>query len=149
MGNAKRVSEQLSAAGQLTPDQLQQAEQQGFKSVLNLRSPGEAGYLSDEQQQSEAAGLQYASVPLTPSEPNQELVEKALQEIERLPKPVLVHCGAGARAGAIALIATAVQDNLTYEQIVQQAQELELNLDQPHLKQFLLDRYTGVVAEQS
>ncbi len=61
MGNAKRVSEQLSAAGQLTPDQLQQAEQQGFKSVLNLRSPGEAGYLSDEQQQSEAAGLRIES----------------------------------------------------------------------------------------
>ncbi len=117
--------------------------------MLNLRSPGEAGYLSDEQQQSEAARLQYASVPLTPSEPNQELVEKALQEIENLPKPVLIHCGAGARAGAIALIATAVQDNLTYEQIVQQAQELELSLDQPHLKQFLLDRYTGVVAEKS
>jgi uncharacterized protein (TIGR01244 family) len=148
MENAKRVSDQLSAAGQVTPEQLQQAQREGFKSVLNLRSPGEAGYLSDEQQQSEAAGLQYASVSLTLSEPNQDLVEKALEEIENLPKPVLVHCGAGARAGAIALIATAVQEGLSHEQIAQQAQELGLSLYQPHLKQFLLDRYTGVVAEK-
>lgn len=149
MQNVKRVSDRLSATGQVSPDQLQQAVQEGFKSVLNLRSPGEAGYLSDEQQQSEAAGLHYASVALTPSEPDRELVEKALQEIENLPKPVLVHCGAGARAGGIALIATALQEGLTYEAIAQKAQELGLTLDQPHLKQFILDRYTGVVAEKS
>jgi protein tyrosine phosphatase (PTP) superfamily phosphohydrolase (DUF442 family) len=31
MKDAKRVSAQLSAAGQVTPEQLQQAEQEGFK----------------------------------------------------------------------------------------------------------------------
>jgi uncharacterized protein (TIGR01244 family) len=147
MGNTKKISDELSAAGQVTPEQLQQAAQDGFKSVLNLRSSDEAGYLSDEQQQSEAAGLQYASVPLKASEPNQKLVEKAIREIEDLPKPIWVHCGAGLRAGAIALIATATQEGLTHEQITEKARELGLSLDQPHLKQFLLDRYTGVALE--
>lgn len=91
MADAKKISDELSAAGQVTTEQLQQAAQEGFKSVLNLRSPDEAGYLSDEQQQAEAAGLEYASVPLKASEPNEELVEEALREIENLPKPVLVH----------------------------------------------------------
>jgi uncharacterized protein (TIGR01244 family) len=149
MGNTKKVSDELSTAGQVTPEQLQQAAQEGFKSVLNLRSPDETGYLSDEEQQVEAAGLQYAGVPVQISEPDHKQVEEAIQEIENLPKPVLVHCGAGARATAIALIATATQKGLTHEQITQKAQELGLNLDQPHLKQFLLDKYTGVIAEQS
>lgn len=131
MKNVKKVSDELSAAGQVTPEELQQAAQFGFKSVLNLRSPLEPGYLSDEEQQSAAAGLHYASIPLEASKPNQALTEEAIREIESLPKPVLLHCGAGARATGIALIATAIQEGLTHEEISQKAQELGLNLDQP------------------
>ncbi|MDZ7964683.1 MAG: sulfur transferase domain-containing protein [Nostoc sp. DedSLP03] len=141
MSNTKKVSEDLSAAPQLTSEELKQAAQEGFKSVLNLRSPDEAGFLSDEQQQAEAAGLQYANVPLKPSEANQEQTELAIQEIENLAKPILIHCAAGARAGGIALIANAISEGLTYEEISQKAQELGLNLEQPHLKQFLLEKY--------
>ncbi|WP_414519074.1 beta-lactamase hydrolase domain-containing protein [Nostoc sp. PCC 9305] len=141
MSNTKKVSDDLSAAGQPTSEELKQAAQEGFKSVLNLRSPDEAGFLSDEQQQAQAAGLQYANIPLKPSEANQEQTELAIQEIENLPKPILIHCAAGARAGGIALIANAISEGLTYEEISQKAQELGLNLEQPHLKQFLLEKY--------
>lgn len=149
MSNTKKVSDDLSVAGQVTPEQLQQAAQEGFKSVINLRSPNEAGFVSDEQQQAQAVGLQYANVPLKPSEPNQELTELAIQEIENLPKPILIHCAGGARAGGIALIATAINEGLTYEQITQKATELGLNLEQPHLKQFLLDKYIAKQADKS
>lgn len=148
MAESKKVSDHLSFAGQVTPEQLQDAAQAGFKSVLNLRSPDEAGFLSDEQQQAEAAGLEYAHVPLRPTEPNQELTSAAIQEIENLPKPVLIHCAAGARAGGIALIATAIDEGLTYEQITQKATELGINLEQPHVKQFLLDKYIAKQANQ-
>ncbi|MEH2233227.1 MAG: sulfur transferase domain-containing protein [Nostoc sp.] len=141
MSNTKKVSDDLSAAGQLTSEELKQAAQEGFKSVLNLRSPDEAGFFSDEQQQAQAAGLQYANVPLKPTEANQEQTELAIQEIENLPKPILIHCAAGARASGIALIANAISEGLTYEEISQKAQELGLNLEQPHLKQFLLEKY--------
>ncbi|MEH1813216.1 MAG: sulfur transferase domain-containing protein [Nostoc sp.] len=141
MSNTKKVSDDLSAAGQLTSEELKQAAQEGFKSVLNLRSPDEAGFLSDQQQQAQAAGLQYANIPLKPSEANQEQTELAIQEIDNLPKPILIHCAAGARAGGIALIANAISEGLTYEEISQKAQELGLNLEQPHLKQFLLEKY--------
>ncbi|BAY10099.1 glutathione S-transferase N-terminal domain-containing protein [Calothrix sp. NIES-2098] len=133
----KKVSEELSSAGQITPEQLQQAAKQGFQSVLNLRSPDEQGFFNDEQQHAQAAGLNYANIPINPAQANQELVEKAIWEIDNLPKPILVHCAAGARATAIALIANASQQQLTPEEIKLKAQELGLNLDQPHLKQFL------------
>ncbi|HEY9799645.1 MAG TPA: sulfur transferase domain-containing protein [Leptolyngbyaceae cyanobacterium] len=137
MANIKKVSDNLSIAGQVSPEELQQAANEGFKSVLNLRFPDEAGFLTDEQQQVEAAGLEYANIPVKPSEANPELTQKAVQEIDNLPKPILVHCAGGARAGGIALIAEAINQGLTYEQIVQKAQEIGINLEQPHLKQFL------------
>ena len=148
MENAKKVSDELSATGQITPEQLKQAEAAGFKSVLNLRSPAESGYSNDEQQQVEAAGLKYANVSVSATEANQVSIQSAIQEIENLPKPVLVHCAAGARATGIALIAAAIKAGSTYEQIVEKAQQLGLNLDQPHLKQFLLENYTAKQAEK-
>ncbi len=137
MTEIKKVSDQFSAAGQISPEDLQQAAKEGFKSIVNLRSPKETGFQADEQEQTKAVGLDYVNIPLNPSEPNQELVNKVIHEIENLPKPVLVHCAAGARASAIALIATATQDSLTPEEIRAKAQDLGLKLDQPHLKQFL------------
>jgi uncharacterized protein (TIGR01244 family) len=105
--------------------------------------------LSDEQQKAEAVGLQYANIPLKPTEPNQELTKAALEEIANLPKPILIHCAAGARASGIALIANAIQEGLTYEQIQQKATDLGISLEQPHLKQFLLEQYTDKQAQKS
>jgi uncharacterized protein (TIGR01244 family) len=142
MVNPKNISENLSASGQITPEDIQQLSLEGFKAIVNLRSSSEEGFLSDEQQQAEAVGLEYANIPLNPKEANQQLIQEAIQTIENLPKPILIHCAAGARASGIALIADAIQAGLTYEQIAQKANELGISLEQPHLKQFLLEKYT-------
>jgi uncharacterized protein (TIGR01244 family) len=149
MTNSKKISDDLSAAGQITPEQLHKAAAEGFKSVINLRSPDEQGFLSDEQQKAEAAGLQYTNIPLKLTEANQELTKAALEEIADLPKPILIHCAAGARASGIALIANAIHEGLSYEQIQQKAADLGISLEQPHLKQFLLEKYTEKQAEKS
>lgn len=141
MEEAKKVSDDLSIAGQPKPEDLEAAAEQGFKSVLNLRSSEESGALSNEQQLAEAAGLEYANVPLSSTTPNEELVTKALFELENLAKPVLVHCGAGLRAGAIGIIATAIEQNWSLEQLIHKAEEIGLNLEQPHLRQFIQQHY--------
>jgi uncharacterized protein (TIGR01244 family) len=134
--NIKKVSDEFSAAGQISPEDLQQIAQTGFKSVLNLRSPDELGVLPDEQQKAEAAGLAYANVPLSNASPDLEQVNQALQELEDLPKPVLIHCGAGLRAGAIALIATAIHHDLSLDEVTTKSEEFVIS-EQPHLKQFI------------
>ncbi|ARV62530.1 phosphatase [Nostocales cyanobacterium HT-58-2] len=137
MSNAKKVSDEFYAAGQPTPEDLQKASQEGFKSVVNLRSPDEADFLSDEQQQAEAAGLNYVHVPLNSKKADDGLTNKVLKEIEGLATPILFHCGAGARADALALIALATKEGLSREQVLKKAEELGININQPHLKQFL------------
>lgn len=143
MSDVKKVSDDLSVAGQISAEELKKLAIEGFKSVLNLRDPDETGFFHNEQQQAEIVGLEYANVPLNPKEPNQQLTAKAILEIDHLPKPILIHCAGGARAAGIALIADAIQAGLTYEEIVQKATELDINLEQPHLKQFLLEKFAA------
>ncbi|MBD0336205.1 MAG: phosphatase [Cyanobacteria bacterium Co-bin13] len=135
------ISPDYSSAGQITPEQLQQARQSGFKSVLNLRSPDEADFVSDEAAQAEVLGLAYSNAPVDPKLPESDPLNKALYALENLPKPVLVHCRGGARATAVALAAIAVQENLTLEQFIQQVTEQGLPLEQPQIQQFLQDHY--------
>ncbi len=143
--NTKKISDDFSSTGQVSAADLQQAAAAGFKSLLNLRyalhadkpTPDEANAPTDEQQQAEAAGLHYANTPISNAEINPDQITKALWELEKLPKPVPIHCAAGARAGAIALIATAEHAGLTPEQLLKAAQELAINPEQLHLKYFV------------
>jgi len=112
MSDIKKMSNEFSAGGQPTPETLKQLADQGYKSVVNLRSPHEAGVLDDEQQQAQAVGLQYLNVPLNSTSANDHLTAKVLSELDQLPTPVYFHCGAGGRANALALIAFATQQKL-------------------------------------
>lgn len=143
MSNFKKVNDDLSIAGQISSEELKQLAIEGFKSVLNLRDPDENGFFHDEKQEAQIVGLEYTNIPLNSQAANQKLTAQAIQAIEKLPKPILIHCAAGARAGGIALIAEAIQAGLTYEQIAQKANELGINLEQPHLKQFLLEKFAA------
>jgi len=141
MSDVKKVNDDLSIAGQISAEELRKIAIEGFKSVLNLRDPDENGFFHDEKQQAEIVGLEYVNIPLNSQAPNQELTAEAILEIDHLPKPILIHCAGGARAGGIALIAEAIQSGFTYEQIAQKANELSINLEQPHLKQFLVENF--------
>ncbi len=137
MPDVKKVSDEFSAGGQPSPADLGQLAEQGFKSIVNLRSTDESGALANEHQLAEAAGLNYVNVPLQPTEANAELTAQVISELKHLPTPVYFHCGAGARASAAALIAFATQQQLSREALLTKVQELGVNPEQPQLKQFL------------
>ena len=141
MTDVKKVNDDLSIAGQISAEELRKLAIEGFKSVLNLRDPDENGFFHDEKQEAQIVGLEYTNIPLNSQAPNQELTAEAILEIDHLPKPILIHCAGGARAGGVALIAEAIQSGFTYEQIAQKANELGINLEQPHLKQFLVENF--------
>ncbi|MDB9436072.1 sulfur transferase domain-containing protein [Dolichospermum lemmermannii CS-548] len=141
MTDFKKVNDDLSIAGQISAEELRKLAIEGFKSVLNLRDPDENGFFHDEKQEAQIVGLEYTNIPLNSQAPNQELTAEAILEIDHLPKPILIHCAGGARAGGVALIAEAIQSGFTYEEIAQKANELSINLEQPHLKQFLVENF--------
>jgi uncharacterized protein (TIGR01244 family) len=148
MENVKKISEELAVAGQLTPEQFQQAAQFGFKSVLNLRSPDEQGFVNDEPQFVSDAGLQYSNIPVQPNAISEELTTEVLKQIDELPKPILIHCASGMRAGAMAFMNLATRQGLTPEQVFSLAAEAGFDCNSsPQLKQFL-EHYITVYSQK-
>ena len=123
----RKINDELAIAGQITPEQLQQIAQEGFKSVLNLRSPDEDGFLIGEQEQAEALGLHYANIPIKLEAFNDEIATRVFRVMnESLPKPILVHCSSAKRAAALVLMYIAMRQGATFKQAFNQAEQLGL-----------------------
>ncbi|NCJ08305.1 phosphatase [Synechococcales cyanobacterium C] len=144
-GDIKAIHPDYGSSGQPTTELLHQAATEGFKSVLNLRSAGEAGFWSEEAAAvTQELGLSYGQTPVSPLKENAVALKQALEMLGTLPKPVLIHCRGGNRATAVALIAIARQENLTLEQIQERAKALDIRLDQPQLQQFLNSQFGAI-----
>lgn len=149
MKNVKKVNDEFAVAGQVTPAQLQQAATEGYKSVLNLRSPEEQGFLNDEAQQAAAVGLEYINIPVNPNGMTDELTDNVLAQIDTLPKPTLIHCASSMRAGAIALMDVAIRQNMTAEQAFEKAAQVGVDFDaNPAIKQFV-EHYVSTHSKES
>jgi uncharacterized protein (TIGR01244 family) len=137
MENSQKINDELTVAAQITLEQLQEAAAEGIKSILNLRSPDEEGFWLDEQQQVESLGLRYINLPVKVDMLTEELATEVLQQIDVLPKPVLVHCGVSMRAGAMALMNVATRHGLTPEQAFEKAHAIGFDCSAyPKMKEF-------------
>ena len=122
----RKINNQLTIAPQLSLEQLKQIAQEDFKSVLNLRSPDETGFLSSEQQEAESLGLFYINIPVNLEAINNDVITEVLKQINQLPKPILVHCDSAIRAAALVLIYIDTQQGATLEQACNKAKQLGL-----------------------
>ncbi|GAB4216729.1 MAG: hypothetical protein OHK0012_19570 [Synechococcales cyanobacterium] len=133
----KSISPSCSTSGQLSTADIDQAEKAGFRSILNLRFPSESSVVEVEPQQVQSKGLIYANTPLSSQEVDPPSLAHALETLAILPEPVLIHCGAGQRAGAVGLIAEARIQGWTAEQVAAAATELGIPTTQPHLRWYI------------
>lgn len=98
--NYKVIAPGIVAAGQPAPEVLKALGALGFKTVLDLRTPGEGGP-ANERELVESQGLRYVSVPVTAksfSLADVEAVEKVVGDPAA--GPVLFHCASANRVGA-------------------------------------------------
>ncbi len=126
MDTIRKINDELTIAGQVTPEQLQQIATEGFKSVINLRSREEQGFLNNEQQQAEALGLRYINIPVRFEAINTEVATKVLKQIDEFPKPALIHCDSAIRAAGLVLMHIAIRQGKTLTQALKQAEQLGL-----------------------
>lgn len=127
----RKINDELAIAGSVTVNQLQQIAEEGYKSVLNLRSPNH--FSNDEQQQVERLGLCYVSLPIDAEVIDPEIAAKILNQINRLSKPTLVCCNNATLAAAMVLMYISISQGQPLQQAFQRAQELGLfrNYPQP------------------
>jgi uncharacterized protein (TIGR01244 family) len=126
MNIVRKINDQLAIAGQITPDQLKQIADEGYKSVLNLRLPDETGLLADEQEKTEFFGLYYVNFPTKTEDINHQGMPQIYQTIAELPKPTLIHCDNSIRSAAIVLLYIAIKQGVTFEKALQKVITLGL-----------------------
>ncbi|WP_414754788.1 hypothetical protein [Anabaena sp. CCY 9910] len=126
MDTVRKINNELAIAGQITPDQFQKITEDGYKSVLNLRSPDERGLLDNEQEKLEFLGIRYINFPMKFEEINNRTTLQILQTISELPKPLLIHCDNSIRSSVLALLYVATKQGITFEKALELSSNLGL-----------------------
>jgi len=99
-----RLTDALSVAPQIEPDDVAAAAARGFRSVINNRPDGEqdgqpAGATIEAAAQ--RAGLAYRHIPVVSGQLQDAQVQAFASALEALPGPVLAFCRSGTRCASL------------------------------------------------
>lgn len=140
MDNVINIDSNLSVA-RFAPcsADLKKAAEQGFMSIVNFRTSEEKQEVQpgEEQRLAERAGLTYLHHPVSVETLDDVTVDIFRHRLAKLPTPVLLHCASGKRAGAMALMARAVEDGLTVEEAIALGQKYGLDLSEEKIGAFV------------
>ena len=129
MDTVREITNELAITGQPTFDELQQLAEDGYRSVVNLRSPDETGFLEEERQKIEYLGLRYVNLPIQIRNLNLDHLIPVIQTLVSLPKPTLVHCDNGIRSSIVVLVQIAIEQGIGAEDALQRVEKLGLLSD--------------------
>jgi uncharacterized protein (TIGR01244 family) len=105
----KWLSDNIAAAGQITPAEVSAIASHGFKTIINNRPDGEGGPAqpaSDDIQQSATnAGIRYFHLPVVSGALNVDQVHQMRDILKSAPTPVFMFCRSGARSEHLYLLA--------------------------------------------
>lgn len=134
--NARQVADGIWAAGQPTPEQLQQLDAAGVRTVVNLCPAGECGW--DERAKAESLGLHYINIPVaTPADLTREAARQLHDALASCDRPVLVHCGSSNRVGALFALKARFVDGHDPDIAIEQGRAAGLKGLEPAVRQIL------------
>jgi uncharacterized protein (TIGR01244 family) len=99
--DVRRISDQVSVAPQISPEDLPTLKAMGFTTIVNNRPDDEApGQPSDAEMRAaaEAAGLAYHFIPLGREGVGPHLIEETRAALEGSAGPTLCYCRSGTRS---------------------------------------------------
>jgi uncharacterized protein (TIGR01244 family) len=122
-------------------EQIRQAAQEGFQSLINMQTANEDDKLKmkpeEERQKAEQAGLTFLHHPVDGEKLSDDLVDEFRQKATALPAPVLVHCASGKRSGAFVMMHIGCEQGMTGEEVIKKAEEMGFECDTPQLEDFV------------
>jgi len=123
----RAITSQISIGGQPDDQNIQELQDEGYTTIVNLRTADDEGYLADEEHLVESKGLSYTEIPVSPPLLDDLAVQRftgavSVGETEK----AYVHCGSGGRAGLLTLLHLAVTNGWTIEQALETGNELQI-----------------------
>lgn len=101
--NIRKVDDQFSVTGQITPEQVQAVSDAGYKSIVCARPDDEESGQPNFDAVARAAetlGLQIVHIPVSGGLGEGQII-RFHDAWEKMPKPMLGYCRSGARAGSL------------------------------------------------
>jgi len=127
----RALTNEILFSAQPSVQQLSHLNLIGVKSVLNLRCDDEDGFISNESQILETAGIEYAQIPIRYlNDIDESNVDSIISKCQTLPKPCLVHCAVGLCACAAALVHVGKENKVGQQ--INRKQILEWGADLGH-----------------
>ena len=138
--NFSKVETTVACAGATTPAALAGIKSMGYNSVINLRTPGEAGAeLEAEAAAAKAAGINYVHLPFNAQMPDPALVDNFLKAInDKANQPAFIHCASANRAAALWMVKRIAIDKWDVAKATEEA--TALGLTSPALKTFAIEQ---------
>ncbi|MFT7580213.1 MAG: hypothetical protein ACI9MR_001882 [Myxococcota bacterium] len=134
LSNAHKALPGITTAAQPTPAALEAAKNDGYAAVINLRAADEDGTW-DEAARAAALGMAYVNLPIQGAADLTEANARALaRALTATPRPVLLHCSSGNRAGALLALKAHVVDGLDAEAALQLARDSGVTKLEPALR---------------
>lgn len=121
------VDDRFATGGQPTDAAFAKLAANGYRVVLNLRTPSEGVDLGHEREAVEKSGMRYIGIPVDAAAPGVEQVDEFLKTVKNADnQPIFIHCGSANRAGAFLMIYRAVEQGWPVEKALSEATQIGL-----------------------
>lgn len=135
-----KIDDKVTAGAQPDEDDLATLARQGVTTIINLRRAGESNQPitpEAEGEKAKALGLRYVHLPVSVADLRPEQVQAFTQAVELSDGPVYVHCGAGQRACAFALMSKADGQGSAADGVLAEAKEKGIDLPDKAVVDFI------------
>ena len=126
MANYKQLGESLFIGPQPTAQDLDEAKQQGIRTVIDLRMPAETA--SPNADLVRNSGLEYVNIPVNKAALSAGEIDELNTALEQHDGPYLLHCATGARVALLLALNQARHEGWTAERAFQEAEAMGYNL---------------------
>jgi uncharacterized protein (TIGR01244 family) len=133
------VDATVGCGGATDPSAMAGLKKDGFVSVINLRTAGEAGAeIEASRAAAQAAGLKYIHLPFNGANPDPKVFDDFLSAVaDKSNQPVFVHCASASRVGAAWMVKRVLQDGWALDKARTEAEAI--GLASPQLAAFATD----------
>lgn len=116
------VTESLAIGNVVSPEELREISQKGYKTIIDLCTAPEGNQLKAEEV--EKLEFNLISIPVDKQNLNLEILPAFVQAVNSSPQPIYTRCASGLRAGVMTLLTLAIQENWTEQQYLEKREAL-------------------------
>lgn len=140
MDQEMKIDETFTVGGQPDKLQLKQLAEDGFHTIVNLRTEGEEDQpLSPEEEGNRVRelGMHYVHFPVDKDTMNADQVDEFRNDLPNWKAPIFVHCSSGKRAGAFVMMDRAVRQGWSGDQTLRNAEQMGFECKVPEIKELV------------